>query len=85
MTIINGHALYNSEDISNMLLILEIIDTEKREQIIDYIKNGGYGIDTRALMNIVRNPLKYNLDYMDALDSDVSESFIKIMKHFRIA
>lgn len=85
MTIINGHVLYDSEDIYNMLDTLVEIDSEKRNEIIEYIKYGDYGIDTRALINIVSDPLEYNVDYMDALDSDVSERFIEIMEHFGIA
>lgn len=84
MTVINGHVYYDEEDIMHMLYSLSMISDNYRRQIIYYILNNGYGMDTEALINIVSNPLEFNMDYLYSLDSAVSDIFIDLMNRFGI-
>jgi len=52
---------------------------------VNYIIDNDYGIDTRPLVNVVSDPLEFNIDYLYSLDSDVTEKFICIMEMFGIA
>lgn len=80
----NGHVYYDEEDIMHMLYSLSMISDNYRRQIIYYIANNGYGMDTEALINIVSNPMEFNIDYLYSLDSAVSDIFIDLMNRFGI-
>lgn len=84
MTVINGHVYYDEEDIMHMLYSLSMISDNYRRQIIYYIANNGYGMDTEALINIVSDPMEFNMDYLYSLDSAVSDIFIDLMNRFGI-
>lgn len=85
MRVINGHIFYEENDICKMLYILENINNDLRCHILSFISYENYGMDARALRNIVSDPLEYNIDYMYSLDSEVTEEFIQIMEQFGIA
>ena len=85
MKIIDGYVFYEEHDICKMLYLLENITGVLRCRIIEHIINGGYGVDTAALVNIISDPFEYNIDYLYCLDQDVTEEFIAIMESFGIA
>lgn len=85
MRMINGQMIYDEQDIYRMLCVLENINDGLRCQIVNYIIANDYGIDTRPLVNVVSDPLEFNMDYLYSLDSDVTEKFICIMEMFGIA
>lgn len=82
---INGHKLYEYEDIYNMLDRLYEVDKSVREKILNYVKETETGIDRRPMINIVSDPLEYHIDYLESLDSDVTEKFIILMEKFNLA
>lgn len=77
---INGHRFYEEQDILDMLYRLNYVTRTHRDYIKREILNGNYGIDTEALINIVDDPMEYNIDYLNSLDSAVTEEFIEIME-----
>jgi len=85
MRMINGQMIYDEQDIYRMLYVLQNINNGLRCQIVNYIIDNDYGIDTRPLVNVVSDPLEFNIDYLYSLDSDVTEKFICIMEMFGIA
>lgn len=82
MQVINGHILYDDNDICRALSNLAVADERVINEICLFIQNVGYGMDTIPLLNIVTDPYEYSVDYMMSLDSDVTEEFIKIMQVF---
>ena len=82
MQIINGHILYDDNDIYRALNNLGVADERVINEICLFIQNVGYGIDAIPLLNIVTDPYEFSVDYMMSLDSDVTEEFIKIMQVF---
>lgn len=48
---INGHKLYDEQDIIAMLYRLSFITESYRDYMKRSIVHGGYGIDTSALLN----------------------------------
>ena len=82
---INGHRIYEYEDIYNMLDRLYEVDESVREKILNYVKETETGIDRRPMINIVSDPLEYHIDYLESLDSDVTEKFIILMEKFNLA
>ena len=82
MQVINGHILYDDNDIYRALNNLAEADERVINEICLFIQNVGYGIDAIPLLNIVTDPYEYSVDYMMSLDSDVAEEFIKIMQVF---
>ena len=82
---INGHKLYDEQDIIAMLYRLSFITESYRDYIKRSIVHGGYGIDTSALLNIITDPVEYNIDYLYSLDSAVTEEFINIMEKYGLA
>ena len=85
MKIINGHRLYEEQDIEDMLDRLSYASPGQRELIKRAIIHGNYGMDTRALLNVVDDPLEFNIDYLYSLDSDVTEELIGHMERFGYA
>lgn len=79
---INGHNLYDEQDIITMLYRLSFITKSYRDYMKSSIVHGGYGIDTSALLNIITDPVEYNIDYLYSLDSAVTEEFINIMEKY---
>ena len=79
---INGHRFYEEQDILDMLYRLNYVTRTHRDYIKREILNGNYGIDTEALINIVDDPMEYNIDYLYSLDSEVTEQFIRLMERF---
>lgn len=82
MQVINGQIFYDDSDISQALSNLAVAENSLINRIYLFIQNGGYGIDTIPLLNIVTDPEEFSIDYMMSLDSDVTEEFIKIMQIF---
>lgn len=82
---INGHRFYEEQDILDMLYRLNYVTRTHRDYIKREILNGNYGIDTEALINIVDDPMEYNIDYLYSLDSVVTEQFIRLMERFGYA
>ena len=82
---INGHVFYDENDVYTMLENLYNLDVGSREQIYAYVYQNETGIDRQPLLNIVRDPMEYNMDYLYRLDSDVTEKFIRLMERFGIA
>lgn len=82
MQVINGHILYDDNDIYRALRNLAVADEELINRICLFVQNGGYGIETIPLLNIVTDPDEFSIDYMMSLDSDVTEKFINIMQVF---
>jgi hypothetical protein len=39
-------------------------------------------MDAEALINIVVDPEEYNIDYLNSVDSEVTEEFIELMERF---
>ena len=72
--------MYSQQEIEAMLFRLNYVTSNHREYIKRMIINGNYGIDTEALINIVDDPEEYNIDYLNSLDSAVTEEFIEIME-----
>lgn len=72
--------MYSQQEIEAMLFRLNYVTSNHREYIKRMIINGNYGIDTEALINIVGDPEEYNIDYLNSLDSAVTEEFIEIME-----
>lgn len=72
--------MYSQQEIEAMLFRLNYVTSNHREYIKRMIINGNYGIDTEALINIVGDPEEYNIDYLNRLDSAVTEEFIEIME-----
>ena len=79
---INGHRFYEEQDILDMLYRLNYVTRTHRDYIKREILNGNYGMDTIALINIVDDPMEYNIDYLYSLDSVVTEQFIRLMERF---
>lgn len=79
---INGHRFYEEQDILDMLYRLNYVTSNHRDYIKREILNGNYGMDTIALINIVDDPMEYNIDYLYSLDSEVTEQFIRLMERF---
>lgn len=79
---INGHRFYEEQDILDMLYRLNYVTRSHRDYIKREILNGNYGMDTIALINIVDDPMEYNIDYLYSLDSEVTEQFIRLMERF---
>ena len=73
---------YDSEDIYNMLYRLSCATSTQKNCIRNYILSVGYGIDTEALLNVIDDPMEYNIDYLCSLDSDVTEELIDILHRF---
>ena len=82
MIFINGHKLYEYQDIYNMLDRLYEVDKATREKILNYVKETEIGIDRVPMLNIVRDPLEYHIDYLNRLDSAVTDKFIILMEKF---
>lgn len=72
--------MYSQQEIEDMLFRLNYVTNNHRDYIKRMIINGNYGIDTEALINIVDDPMEYNIDYLNSLDSAVTEEFIEIME-----
>lgn len=85
MILINGHKLYEYQDIYNMLDRLYEVDKATREKILNYVKETEIGIDRVPMLNIVRDPLEYHIDYLNRLDSAVTDKFIILMEKFNLA
>ncbi len=85
MEVINGYRYYNNEDVYNMLERLEKAEPELRVSILNYVEETEIGIDRAVMLNIVSEPLEYNVDYLDSLDSAVTEKFIYLMEQFNLA
>ena len=85
MEVINGYRYYNNEDVYNMLERLEKAEPELRVLILNYVEETEIGIDRAVMLNIVSEPLEYNVDYLDSLDSAVTEKFIYLMEQFNLA
>ena len=85
MIMINGHKLYEYQDIYNMLDRLCEVDKSVREKILKYVKETETGMDRRPLLNVVTNPSDCYAEYFDRFDSDVGEKFIRIMEKFNLA
>ena len=85
MIFINGHKLYEYQDIYNMLDRLYEVDKATREKILNYVKETEIGIDRVPMLNIVRDPLEYHIDYLNRLDSAVTDKFIILMEKFGLA
>ena len=81
---INGHRLYDCDDIDNMLIRLDEAGKELKQKVIDYVKETETGIDRRPLLNVVTNPSDCYAEYFDRFDSDVGEKFIRIMEKFNL-
>lgn len=84
MRIINNHRFYNEEDIYNILYTLDSQPREIKKLIRNHIVNGGYGADTYPLLNIISDPMEYNIDYLNSLDSEVTEELIGIAECFGV-
>ena len=82
MQIINGHRFYDEQDIYIMLEKLYMLDGSLREQIYQYVAYYEHGIDRIPLLNIISNPMEYNIDYLYSLDSAVTDKFIMLMEEF---
>lgn len=82
VNIINGQAFYDEQDIYRMFNNLCCIDIGVRQQLYNYVSCNEYGMDREPLLNIVSNPLEYNIDYLYRFDSDVTEKFIRYMEVF---
>lgn len=82
MMIINGHTYYDSDDVYRMLENLYNVDICFKEQIYAYVFENEIGIDRIPLLNIISDPLEYNMDYLYNLDSEVTEKFIRYMETF---
>lgn len=82
MTIINGYMLYDDNDIYNMLNNLYNAEKELKDEIYNYVVHTEWGMDRVPLLNIVEDSMEYNVDYLCALDSEVTEKFIRLMEMF---
>ena len=82
---INGHRLYDDDDIDNMLDRIHEADKELKEKVVEYVKETETGIDRRPLLDVVSNPSECCAEYFDRFDSDVVEKFIRIMEKFQLA
>lgn len=82
MQIINGNRIYDEHEINVMLLRLTYITDSFREQIRYIVQNSGYDMDTPALLNVISDPVEYNIDYLYSLDSAVTDKFIMLMEEF---
>ena len=82
MRMINNHRLYDEEDIYGILDILNALPTQYKRIIQNKIVHGGYGMDTIPLLNIINDPIEYNMDYLYSLDSAVTEELIEIAECF---
>lgn len=82
---INGHRLYDNDDIYSMLDRLYEADKELKGKIIQYVKETEKGMDRTPLLNILNDSLEYNIDYLESLDSAVTEKFIDLMEKFQLA
>lgn len=82
---INGHRLYDYDDIDNMIIKLEEADKELKEKVVNYVKETETGMDRRPLLNVVTNPSNCCAEYFERFDSDVAEKFIWIMEKFQLA
>ena len=74
--------MYSQQEIESALYKLQFISSKHRECIIGVIENGNYGMDAEALINIVVDPEEYNIDYLNSVDSEVTEEFIELMERF---
>ena len=84
MQIINGHRFYDEQDMEIMMETLYRADRRLKEQIYDYVACNEYGMDRAPLLNIISDPMEYNVEYLYSLDSAVVEKFICIMELFGI-
>ena len=82
MQIINGYKLYEEQDIIAMLHRQSFVTESYRNYMKRSIIHMGYDIDTPALLNIISNPMEYNIDYLYSLDSAVTDKFIMLMEEF---
>ena len=79
---INGQKLYDEQDIIAMLYRLSFVTESYRNYMKRSITHMGYDMDTPALLNIISNPMEYNIDYLYSLDSAVTDKFIMLMEEF---
>jgi len=82
VNIINGQTFYDEQDIYRMFNNLCCIDMGVRARLCDFVYHNENGIDREPLLNIVSEPLEYNIDYLYSLDSEVTEKFIRYMEVF---
>lgn len=82
MQIINGHKIYDEQDIVSMLYRLNYVTETHRRYMADTIINKGLDIDTSAILNIISDPVEYNIDYLYSLDSAVTDRFLECMEMF---
>ena len=82
MKLLNRRLYYGEEEIYTILENIENLPIEKRNKIRKHIIYGGYGMDTSSLLNIISDPVEYNLDYLYSLDSEVTEELIEIAEGF---
>ena len=82
MRMINNQRFYDEEDIYGILYTLDSQPQEIKNQIRNHIIQAGYGMDAIPLLNIINDPMEYNMDYLNSLDSDVTEELIGIAEWF---
>ena len=81
-----NHRLYNEQDIEEMLFRLSKMNIWEKSDMLGYVEHIDNTLgDRTALINIISDPLEYNIDYMYHFDSDVIEQFIRIMEMFGVA
>lgn len=82
MRMINNHRFYDEEDIYGILYTLDSQPQEIKNLIRKHIIQAGYGMDAIPLLNIINDPMEYSMDYLNSLDSDVTEELIAIAEWF---
>lgn len=82
MRMINNQRFYDEEDIYGILYTLNNLPQEIKNLIRNHIIQAGYGMDAISLLNIINDPMEYNMDYLNSLDSDVTEELIGIAEWF---
>ena len=80
--VIKGQVFYDEQDIYRMFNNLYCVDMGLKQQIYNYVSCNEHGMDRMPLLNIVSDPLEYNIDYLYSLDSEVTEKFIRYMEVF---
>lgn len=84
MRMINNQRFYDEEDIYGILYTLNNLPQEIKNLIRNHIIQAGYGMDAIPLLNIINDPMEYNMDYLNSLDSDVTEELIEIAERFEL-
>lgn len=82
MRMINNQRFYDEEDIYGILYTLDSQPQEIKNLIRKHIIQAGYGMDAIPLLNIINDPMEYNIDYLCSLDSEVTEELIGIAEWF---